>query len=91
MYDVDMPVTIFDQFGPGKSTDTSQLANQPSSLPRHEGEGQSDNEQRCGVLDPVADQNANGACRVVITTRMSEAVHRLVVVTHMAHGHHWAI
>ena len=28
---------------------------------------------------------------VVITTRMIETVNRLVIVTHMAHGHHWAI
>ena len=27
----------------------------------------------------------------VITTRMIETVNRLVIVTHMAHGHHWAI
>ena len=28
---------------------------------------------------------------VVITTRMTETVNRLVIVTRMAHGHHWVI
>ena len=40
-YDVEVPVTIFDHFK-GNSVDTSQLANRPSSLPRHEGERESD-------------------------------------------------
>ena len=58
-YDVDMPVTISTISGLGKGADTPQLANRPSSLPRHEGEGESDNEHLCGALDPVADQNVN--------------------------------
>ena len=52
-------VRTCDQVGLGKSADTSQLANRPSSLPRHEGEGESDNEHLCGALDPVTDQNVN--------------------------------
>ena len=54
-----MPVTIFDHSRPGKSVDTSQLANQPSTLTRHEGEGESGNEHLCGALDPMTDQNVN--------------------------------
>ena len=60
-YDVDMPVimTIFGHFRPGKSVDTSQLANRPSSLHRHEDECESVNEHLGGTLDPVTDQNVN--------------------------------
>ena len=59
-----MPVTVTDDFRPfqakhGKSADTSQLANRPYPLPRHEGEGESDNEHLCGPLHPMTDQNAN--------------------------------
>ena len=56
-YDVGMPTTIFDRLR--QMGDTSQLANRPSSLPRHEGEGESNNEHLCGSLHPVADQNVN--------------------------------
>ena len=41
-----------------KRADTPPLANRPFSPPRHEGEGESDNERLCGAFHPVTDQNA---------------------------------
>ena len=55
---------------------------------RHEGEGEGDNEHRCGALDPVTDQNVNIGdirlkkhdCHMIATTRHSFTV---VITTRM--------
>ena len=35
------------------------MSSSATKTPRHEGEGESDNEHHCGPLDPVTDQNVN--------------------------------
>ena len=60
-HDADMPeiMTSFDHFRPKCRHATACEPPRPSSLPRHEDEGESDNEHLFGSLQPVTDQNAN--------------------------------
>ena len=58
-YDVDMSVTIFDHFRPRQKCRHVTACEPTVFLPRHEGEGESDNEHLCGALDPVTDQSVN--------------------------------